>query len=243
MNYYLNQVNLNGLTSLKSLKLSFPSLEGSSFGKPNSLENLTLKVESELNKESSIKLFEMFPNIEELNLEGRFSSLSFDSFVNLKKLSICGSILNNFNFDLFKNICNQLEYLRIELDNMKDKDISLLLNGHYFPNVKTLGIYSSKITRLEEKLFVGFPNLQSLFINMNHALKTIDNDAFSNLKKLKLLGISFNSKLTKLDPELFRKLVNLKNLYVGYNNLDGFDTSKALKYNPNLSEVHFDQLD
>ena len=238
----MDQVNLNGLTSLESLKLSLPSLEGSSFGKPNLLKDLTLKVESELNKESSIKLFEMFPNIEELYLEGRFSSLSFDSFVNLKKLSICGSILNNFNFDLLKIICSQLEYLRIELDNINNKDLSLLLNGHYFPNVKTLGIYSSKITRLEEKLFVGFPNLQSLFVNMNHALKTIDNDAFSNLKNLKLLGISFNSKLTKLDPELFRSLVHLKKLYVGYNYLDGFDTLKVAKYIHNLSEVHYGHL-
>ena len=98
-----------------------------------SLRKLGLDVKNEMNKEMLIKLLEIFPNIEELSLSGQFSDINFDSFINLKKLSLFGDLLYGFNFEVFKNICNQLEELYIEFNNMNDKMISKLLYGHYFP--------------------------------------------------------------------------------------------------------------
>ena len=129
------------------------------------MRDLTLFVQSELNNDSSTKLFEIFPNIEILYLHGKFSNINLDRFVNLKKLSIYGSSLNDFNLDLFKSICNQLESLKICLDNLDDEHISKLLVGHNFPNVFGLDIYSRNITRLEKNLFDGFTNLQLLQVN------------------------------------------------------------------------------
>ena len=49
--------------------------------------------------------------IEELHLHGNFSNFNLDSLVNLRELSIAGYIDKSFNFELFKNLCNQLENL------------------------------------------------------------------------------------------------------------------------------------
>lgn len=116
---------------------------------------------NEINKEILTKL-KVFPNIEELSLSGQFSDINFDSFINLKKLSLCGDLLYGFNFEVFKIIYNQLEELYIEFNDMNDEIISKLLYGHYFPNLSNISICSSKITRLEKNLFDGFPKLQSM---------------------------------------------------------------------------------
>ena len=182
----MDQVNIEGLSSLKSLDLCLSSINGHSFGNQNSLKNLTLSVRSEINYESIIILHEIFPNIERLSLDGNCSNIEFYSFVNLKKLTLCGLLLKDFNFEIFKNICNQLIYLCIVFDNINNENISNLLSKNNFPNVLNLEIGGSlKLTRLEKKLFDGFPMLQSLSVYNNKKLKRIDKDAFSNLNNLK----------------------------------------------------------
>ena len=175
----------------------------------------------------------MCPNIEELYLYGNFSDINFDIFCNLKKLKLCGDILDGFNFDLFKNICIQLEELSIKFGNMDDESITKLLYGRNFPKISSLSICNSKITRLEKKLFDGFPMLQSLKVSNNTELKTIDKDAFSDLKNLKYLHLK-NNKLSELDPELFSGLVNFEMLYLlhddQYSNFEGFSYPVKITY-------------
>ena len=127
-----------------------------------SLQTLCLYVKNAINIDSSIKLFEICPNIEDLFLYGNFSNINLDCFIHLKKLSLYGEMLDGFNFELFANICNQLEELEISFNNMNDESIAKLLYGHNFPNISYLSISYSKITRLEKKLFEGFPIFQSL---------------------------------------------------------------------------------
>ena len=237
-NYFLDRVNIEGLSSLKTLVLCLSSIEGISFGNQSSLKDLTL-FKSEFNNDSIIKLHKMCSNIEELSLKGNFSSLSFDSFLNLKKLSVIGSLLEDFDFELFKNICNQLEYLLIGFDNMHNDGICKLLNGHNFTKVLTLNIFNSKIKRLEKKLFEGFPKIQSLDIYKNKELKTIDKDAFSNLKNLKCLSLTFNEQLSELDPELFSCLENLEKLDLRYNKLTRFDL-KIMDYIVKINEINLE---
>ena len=200
------------------------------------MRNLDIDVRSEINHDSSTKLFEIFPNIESLNLHGKFSNINLDRFVNLKKLSIYGLLSNDFNFDLFKNICNQLEYLKIRLNNLNDENISKLLIGHNFLNVLDLEIFNSKIIRLDKKLFDGFPNLQSFYAKYNQALKTIDKDAFSNLNNLKLLGLNFNNQFSYLDPELFSYLKDLEKLDLRYNIFTQIDL-KMFNYINKIKEI------
>ena len=233
--YYMEKVNLEGLSSLKSLRVNIASIEQSSFGNLYSLNELFLKTKSEINNELIAKLLELCPNIEELTLVGCFSNINLDGFVNLKRLDLWGDILDNFNFDLFKNISNQLEKLCIQFKNFDDESISKLLYGHSFPYISYLNISNSKITRLEKKLFDGFPILHSLNIYNNRKLKTIDKDAFLYLKNLKILDLSFND-LSELDPELFSCVSNLEKLDLNHNKLRHFDL-KIMDYIVNIKEI------
>ena len=233
----IERVNLEGLSSLKSLSLSLKSIEGNLFGNLNSLKQLTLHIESEINKDMLTKMFEICPNIEELCLYGKFSNINFDSFVNLKNFELRGEILEGFNFDVFKNICNQLEKLEIEFYEMNDEIISKLLYGHNFPNLFSLDISYSKITRLEKILFDGFPMLKSLNISYNKELKKIDKDAFSNLKNLKKLTIESSYKLSELQPELFSNLGNLEELDLALMKLTHFDL-KIFNYIVNIKKIN-----
>ena len=121
---YLMPVIIEGLSSLKSLTLKLVPFEGNSFGNMNSLKQLNLAIAPEIDNNLLTKLFEMCPNIEELTLRGIFCNINVDSFVNLKKLRLNGDLSDEFNFDLFKNISNQLEELWIEFKNINDEMIS-----------------------------------------------------------------------------------------------------------------------
>ena len=240
MNYkieYLEKVNLEELSSLKSLSLRLASIEGSSFGNMHSLKQLVLYAKSEINNDFITKLSEIFPNIEELFLSSfkQFTYINLDSFVKLKNLSLYGNLSNDFNLDLFANISNRLEELCIQLNNIDDESMSKLLFRHFFPNLSNLNISNSNITRLEKKLFEGFPMLQSLKIFRNRGIKTIDKEAFSNLKNLTNLDLSLNS-LSELDPDLFSCLVNLEYLDLEHNKLRHFDL-KSMDYIVNIREI------
>ena len=63
--------------------------------------------------EANTHIFDQLQNIEEMFLHSNFHYFNLDSFVNLKSLLIRGYIQKDFNFDLFKNLANQLEHLGI----------------------------------------------------------------------------------------------------------------------------------
>lgn len=227
-------MNIEGLSSLKSLALCLSSLDdGNSFGNQISVKILTVDIESEFNIDSCTKLIETFPNVEELSLEGSFSNINFDRFVALKKLELCKDILEGFNFDLLKNLCVQLEHLSIELDNIGDEEISKMLNGNIFPNVLALKISIRRIARLEKKLLNGFPMLKSLEMT---EIGAIDKDAFSNLKNLECLSLK-NGDLSELDPQLFSCLSKLEYLFLQDNNLNRFDL-KIMNYLTKIKEIN-----
>ena len=232
----VEQVKIECLSTLISLSLRLESIEEFSFANMYSLRDLTLYIESEINNDSLTKLFEAFPHIEELFLDGKFSNINLDSFFYLKKLTFSGNLLNDFNFDVFKNICNKLEKLSIGFDNINNKSIYKLLYGHHFSNLLGLVIRSSKITRLGN-IFDGFPMLQSLIVYQSTQLKMIDKYAFSNLKNLKKLELSFNRELSEINPNLFSSLENLEELNLGNNKLRNFDL-KIMDYIVNIKEIN-----
>ena len=199
----------------------------------DSLRKLDLKVLRDLNNSFFTKLFEICPNIEELSLHGRYLNINIEGFVNLKKLTLVGNLMDNFNFK--KSMCKQLEELDIFFYNMNDESISKLLCSLCFPNLSKLRIDSSKITRLEKKLFEGFPMLKSLYVLHNSELKTIDKEAFSNFKNLTEL-VLISNELSEFDPELFSCLKNLGKLNLASNKLTHFDV-KIKHYLININEI------
>ena len=148
-----------------------------------------------MNESMTMNLFYHLPNIENLALNGKMSNFNLDSLVNLRYLKLKGTIYKDFNFDLLKNICNHLQTLEICIKNLDNEGIAKLLYGHHFPNLTDLTIYGNKMTRLEKKLFDGFPILQLLFISTCKNLGIIDPDSFSNLKNLTYLDLTNNSRV------------------------------------------------
>ena len=204
-----------------------------------SLRNLKLRF-NDYRIDSTIhaKLFDYLPNIEYLSLDSYLSNFNLDSLFNLKRLSLEGRLEKDFNFDLFKNICNQMEELSIELYDIDYKSLAKLFYGHQFPIMKTFTIYMCiRLTKFEKKLFDGFRMLQSLNITYNTQLQEIDRDAFSNLKQLTSLDLSSNcynllddeiNPLDSLDQMYFSGFINLKYLNLSHTGLKRIDANKSI---------------
>ena len=96
------------------------------------------------------------------------------SLVNLKSLTLGGKIdKDEFNFGLFKHICNQLEILSIQLDEFDNEYFVKLFYGLNFLFMKRLFIlFCFQFTKLETKFFDGFSSLQYLHISINRRMKT-----------------------------------------------------------------------
>ena len=157
-----------------------------------------------------LKLIENLPHIERLVLLGGFSYFNLDSLSNLKRLELYGKIMDDFNFNLFDNLCNHLEYIHISCSNFEDIFIEELFYGRNFPYLTTLYIVCSlENIILEKKSFAG--TLQKLKIYNSNNLQIVDNDLFSNFIELQELDLSYNC-IEFIDKYLFSNLINLKKL-------------------------------
>ena len=138
------------------------------------------------------KLCDQLRNIEQLSLSGDLSYFNLDDFVNLKSLVLKGVINDDFNFQLFKNLCNQLEQLSI-LSYIDSEVLFKLFDGHNFSNLRSLVIMHCNIQLLKKEYIPNrFPMLRHLFIHYCN-IEAIENDAFSNLTRLNCLDLSNNS--------------------------------------------------
>ena len=168
-------------------------------------------VESPINSYIQIELFDKLPTVEKLTLIGRFSDFNLDNLFNLQKLSIKGLLNNDFNFDLFRKIRNQLTYLSIDCSNIDNDSVNKLFIDNNFPNLSKLRIRSTKITKLENKIFSQFQKLNDLKLYNNIELKSINYDCFSNLKQLTRLNLT-KGLIESLDKRHFSELNNLEYL-------------------------------
>ena len=147
-----------------------------------------------------------------LNLSGELSYFNLDSLSNLKSLDLVVTIMDDFNFQLFDNLCNQLEHIKISCWNLDDKYLEKLFYGRNFPYLTTLCITDSlKNIKLEKKLFDGLRMLQKLIISFRKNVQIVDNDLFSNLIELQELDLSY-TYIEFIDKTLFSNLINLKKL-------------------------------
>ena len=175
----------------------------------NSLTSFGLFVPSTIDENITRKLIHQLPTIQQLSLSGKLSYFNLDDLVNLKNLDLGGSINDNFNFDLFKNLCNRLESLRIYLP-FGNGSFFNLFNGHIFPNLTQLDCKLCKIVSVKKNFLDKFPMLRELFLN-NCLIENVEEDAFSNVQYLVRLELSRNY-LQLQDKRIFSQLKHLEHL-------------------------------
>lgn len=230
------EINIEGLSSLKTLQLGINALEiYFSIRNLSSLKYFELII-PRIDESNTSRIFDQLQNIEELKLNGNLHNFNLDSFVNLRGLSLCGKINDGFNFELFKNLSNQLDKLTLLLPNFDYEVILKLFNGHNFSNLQFLVIAHCNIRRVEKKLIEQFPSLKNLgLIKCN--IETIEDDAFSHLKDLIILDLSdnllkslynqqysglvglekiilFKNRIEDIEDGIFSHMKNLKNIYI-----------------------------
>ena len=208
-----NEFELDGLSSLEILDVRLESIERISLRNLPSLKHLVWKS----NK---------------LNL-----NINLDDLINLEKVKISGRIDNGlyFNFGIFKKICNHLQELSLSLSNISNEQITELFHGLNFPALVKLHIQKSEVTKLEKRMFKGFPMLQSLTINENSKLRRIESDAFSSLTNLIELNLDRNS-IDSINQKHFSRLIKLNILNL-YNNRIGYIKEKAFSNLKNLTKL------
>ena len=161
------------------------------------------------------------PHIQKLYLCGNLCHFNLDSFLNLILLSINGTLNESFNFELFKNLRNQLIILNIDLTNIEEKTLFKLLDGYNFSNLSTLSIKKCNLKGLKKEFFNRFPILMFLYI-IDCNLEVIEPDLFFNLKCLNRLFLCKN-RLKSIEKNTFSNLENLKTLDLSGNELTDLD--------------------
>ena len=149
-------------------------------------------------------------SIQDLHLHGKFSYFNLDNFFNLKRLSLQGTLDESFNFELFKNLCKQLESLIFRFTDIDFKALFKLFDGYHFPNLQYLTFNECLIK-----------NVNKHYINSCH-LETIEDETFSNLKQLRHLGLPGN-QIRFIGKNAFFNLKNLEVLNLANNELTHID--------------------
>ena len=167
------------------------------------------------------RLLDQVPHIQELHLNGDLSYLNFDSFVNLRQLSLSGKIKDNFNLKLFKNLCNQLEDIQISLRNINEQKLFKLFDGYNFPYLRGFTLMRFSSNRLKKEFISRFQTLRHLNIT-DCEIELIEHDSFSNLQQLTSLNLSCNL-IELIEKNAFSDLKNLQTLDLRHNKLTKFD--------------------
>ena len=96
------------------------------------------------------------PYIEGLCLDSYLSYFNLDNFFNLRVLSLGCNLEENFNLKFFKNLCNQLESIQI---NIEEKTFFKLFDGYNFPSLVDLTIENFFMKRLTKNLSINYQSL------------------------------------------------------------------------------------
>lgn len=144
-----------------------------------------------------------------------------DNLVNLRKLSLSVIIDETFNFELFKNLSNQLEDILIRFFNADEKTFFRLFDGCNFPYLEVFTIEYIEIKRLKKEYLNGFSTLRQLNIT-SCEIEVIEHDSFSNMQQLSVLDLSRN-RIGSIEKNAFSKLENLQTLKLRNIRLTNFD--------------------
>lgn len=200
------EIQIEDFSSLKSLDFKIrPSLDGINLRNLIGLEELKFQLISNfllgdrINSDIQVKFFDQSPNVKKLTLTGNLSNIIFDNLYRLQEISLNGFLDQDFNYDLLKNLSNQLTHFSINSTDVDNKTISELFFSYNFPNLTKLCIMNTKITKIEKEFLGRFQSLEHLILFDNEQLQKIDYDCFSNLKHLNRFSWidSYNSSSIK----------------------------------------------
>ena len=109
----------------------------------------------------------------------------------------------------------------INLNNIDEKTLSKLVDGHTFSNLLDISIRKCNMKRLNKEFINHFPMLRRLCI-MECNIKIIEQDSFSNLKQLNELFLMANP-LEFIEKNTFSSLKNLQTIDLSFNKLTNLD--------------------
>lgn len=202
-----------------------------------SVQRLEIEDPQSVDKTLTKGHFSKLPFLTRLRFNAPDMQYEDDFLANLPNLTELFLYHNNFTEI---NIVFKLSPKLTSLDLSRNKIISLkddLFNG--LDNLKTLSLYSNRLTMLQRDVFRNLPNLNSLELSFNR-LHSIAEDAFVSLGNLSHLSLAMNN-LTFLSQNLFRNNTMLKSLRLGHNPLhqlsDAFFASFKQLQEINLSNT------
>ena len=167
------------------------------------------------------RLLDQVPNIEKLYLQGNLCYLNFDNFVNLRVLSLYGTLNKSFNLNLellTKNLCKQLEVINISLFVIDEQTLFKLFDGYKFPYLQDLTIQFIDMSRLKREFISRLPTHRNLNIS-NCKIEVIEHDSFSNMQHLTSLDFSRN-RIELIEENAFSNLKNLQKLDLRLKTID-----------------------
>ena len=209
---------IEGLSSLKRLHLkAYTSEVDLSIKNIPLLRKLSFSFGGTINDDIITNILDQVPHIQQLCLNGDLSYFNLDNFVNLRQLSLTGQINEKFNFELFKNLCNQLENIKISFYYNKEKNFFKLFDGYNFPYLEDLTIKFLDMERLTKEFINRLPMNKQLNIN-DCEIEVIEHDSFSNMQQLTSLNLSRN-RIKFIEKYAFSNLNNLQTLSLSGNNL------------------------
>ena len=186
-----------------------------------SLTNLSFHSFCVIDENFVTKLLQQVTHIQKLLLEGNLCYFNLDSLVNLRVLSLSGYINKKFNFQLFKNLCNQLEDIKISLTNIDEQTLFKLFDGYNFPYLVDFCIEFLYMKRLKREFIDRLPIHRKLKISLCK-IEVIESDSFSNMQQLTSLNLS-NNQIELIEKNAFLKLKSLETLDLSKNRLRKFD--------------------
>ncbi|KAK5841068.1 hypothetical protein PVK06_009976 [Gossypium arboreum] len=218
--------SLEGLSSLKSLTLSYNHLQGSLDIKDGDrklelthLEELYLdgnqfntSVFASLNKLSNLKSLSIRGN----QLKGSIDMKDLEAFINLRELDMSGNELKDLVIHQESNVSSNVEEIYLDGSNLST---NILQSIGVFASLKTLSLYGcGLIGPLPNQGWCDLRNLEVLDVSDN-ALEGMLSPCFSNLTSLRELDISGNHFQIPLSFAPFANLSNLKALSIDENKM------------------------
>ena len=214
--------NIEGLQSLEIMHLGTKSAKVDfSIRNLHSMNFLGLSLGYTIDQSILTKLLDQLQHIETLFLRGDISYLNLDDLFNLKDIYLVGTLNTNFNFELFRNLSKQLEYLMISLTNIDEKTFSKLFDGFNFPYLIDFELGKFNMKRLNKEFLKHFPMLIRLCIT-DCNIEIIEQDSFSNLKNLNDLAL-INNALEFIEKNSFSNLKNLQTVKFSNNKIKNLE--------------------
>ena len=121
-----------------------------------SLKGFSLKISGVINEPILASFLDKLTNIEQLDLHGKLSHLNLDHLVNLNMLELSGTISDDFNFELLKNLSYQLQELFISFRNDYESVVAKMFDGLLFSNLLEFAMYDCNVRELKKKFIDNF---------------------------------------------------------------------------------------